>query len=197
MIQIITTILLAFTLISFGQITQALKKLVGMITKNFLKLINAFGIKIERKEHSVKVSQEFKDTYKDIRKVKLSKKNIKQKSSIDWKYFVLLLVSLILVGVNFAAVSGNAISNWVFTTISWTKLVKTPTDMNTMYTAVMFSIISFSFSKLMFRWKETKQQRIESKQAKIKMEALGYMSSKKLLDNAKKKDEKKRKELEK
>lgn len=197
MIQIITTILLALTLISFGQITQALKKLVGMITKNFLKLINAFGIKIETKEQGVKVSQEFKDTYKDIRKVKLSKKNIKQKSSIDWKYFVLLLVSLILVGVNFAAVSGNAISNWVFTTISWTKLVKTPTDMNTMYTAVMFSIISFSFSKLMFRWKETKQQRIESKQAKIKMEALGYMSSKELLDNAKKKDEEKRKELEK
>lgn len=197
MIQIITTILLALTLISFGQITQALKKLVGMITKNFLKLINAFGIKIETKEQGVKVSQEFKDTYKDIRKVKLSKKNIKQKSSIDWKYFVLLLVGLILVGVNFAAVSGNAISNWVFTTISWTKLVKTPTDMNTMYTAVMFSIISFSFSKLMFRWKETKQQRIESKQAKIKMEALGYMSSKELLDNAKKKDEEKRKELEK
>lgn len=83
MIQIITTILLAFTLISFGQITQALKKLVGMITKNFLKLINALGIKIERKEQGVKVSQEFKDTYKDIRKVKLSKKNIKQKSSID------------------------------------------------------------------------------------------------------------------
>lgn len=197
MIQIITTILLALTLISFGQITQALKKLVGMITKNFLKLINAFGIKIETKEQGVKVSQEFKDTYKDIRKVKLSKKNIKQKSSIDWKYFVLLLVGLILVGVNFAAVSGNAISNWVFTIISWTKLVKTPTDMNTMYTAVMFSIISFSFSKLMFRWKETKQQRIESKQAKIKMEALGYMSSKELLDNAKKKDEEKRKELEK
>lgn len=197
MIQIITTILLALTLISFGQITQALKKLVGMITKNFLKLINAFGIKIETKEQGVKVSQEFKDTYKDIRKVKLSKKNIKQKSSIDWKYFVLLLVGLILVGVNFAAVSGNAISNWVFTIISWTKLVKTPTDMNTMYTAVMFSIISFSFSKLMFRWKETKQQRIESKQAKIKMVALGYMSSKELLDNAKKKDEEKRKELEK
>lgn len=196
MIQIITTILLAFTLISFGQITQALKKLVGMITKNFLKLINAFGIKIERKEQGVKVSQEFRDTYKDIRKVKLSKKNIKQKSSIDWKYFALLLIGLILVGVNFATVSGNAISNWVFTIISWTKLVKTPTDMNTMYTAVMFSIISFSFSKLMFRWRETKQQRIESKQAKIKMEALGYMSSKELLDNAKKKDEEKRKELE-
>ena len=50
MVQIITTILLAFTLISFGQITQALKKLVGMITKNLLKLINAFGIKIETKE---------------------------------------------------------------------------------------------------------------------------------------------------
>ena len=71
MIQIIATILLAFTLISFGQITQALKKLVGMITKNLLKLINAFGIKIETKEQGVKVSQEFKDTYKDIRKVKL------------------------------------------------------------------------------------------------------------------------------
>lgn len=197
MIQIITTILLAFTLISFGQITQALKKLIGMITKNFLKLINALGIKIERKEHGVKVSQEFKDTYKDIRKVKLSKKNIKQKSSIDWKYFALLLISLILIGANLASISNNAISNWLFSIISWTKLIKTVTDMNTMYTAVLVSVLSFSFSKLMFRWRETKQQRIERKQAKIKIEALGYMSSKELLDNAKKKDEEKRKELEK
>ena len=197
MIQIITTLLLALTLISFGQLTQALKKLLGLITKNFLKLVNALGIKIEKKEHGVKVSLEFRETYKEIKKVKLSKKNIRQKSSIDWKYFALLLLGVILVGANFASISGNAISNWLFSIISWTKLVKTPTDMNTMYTAVLFSVLSFSFSKLMFRWKETKQQRIENKQAKIKMQALGYMDSKELLDNAKKKDEEKRKELEK
>lgn len=83
MIQIITTLLLALTLISFGQLTQALKKLLGLITKNFLKLVNALGIKIEKKEHGVKVSLEFRETYKEIKKVKLSKKNIRQKSSID------------------------------------------------------------------------------------------------------------------
>lgn len=196
MIQVITTILLAFTLISFGQIIQAFKKLLSLITKYILKLLSLIGFTIQHREHKEKVSEEFKQTYKDIKKVVLSKNNLKQKSSIDWKFFSLTIISLIIIGVNLDSISGNAISNWIFNLIAWTNLVKTPIDMNTMFTAVMFSILSFSFSKVMARWKETKQQRIERKQAKLKIEALKYFDSKELLDNAKKKDEEKRKELE-
>lgn len=68
--------------------------------------------------------------------------------------------------------------------------------MNTFYTATLFSVLSFSLSKVMARWKETKQQRIEHKNAKKKIEAIKLMTSKELLDEAKKKDEQNRKELE-
>ena len=61
--------------------------------------------------------------------------------------------------------------------------------MNVYYTAILFSGISFAVTKLLARWKETKQQRIENKQAKIKAEAIKIMSSKELVDSAKKKDE--------
>ncbi|WP_300924507.1 hypothetical protein [uncultured Clostridium sp.] len=66
---------------------------------------------------------------------------------------------------------------------------------NTFYTAILFSIMSFSISKVVYRWKETKQQRIESKQAKIRQQAIELMDSKDLLDAAKKKDIEKEKEL--
>ena len=75
------------------------------------------------------------------------------------------------------------------------KIVKSATDMNTLYTATLFSALSFSATKLLQRWKETKQQRIEKKELKLKIKALELMDSKELLEQAKKKDEKRRKEL--
>ena len=74
--------------------------------------------------------------------------------------------------------------------------ILTPESMNTYYTAVLFSIMSFSISRIINRWKETKQQKIEAKNAKIKKLAIDLMDSKELVDQAKKKDENKRKELE-
>jgi len=60
--------------------------------------------------------------------------------------------------------------------------------MNTFYTATLFSVLSFSATKVLQRWKETKQQRIENKQALLKLRATKLMSSKELLDNAREKD---------
>lgn len=67
--------------------------------------------------------------------------------------------------------------------------MKTATDMNTFYTATLFSALSFSATRLLARWKETKQQRKELKEAKLKLQATNIMSTKELLDAAKKKDE--------
>ena len=82
MIKIIMTILLVILFIFTGKIIQGLKKLIGLITSNLMKLLSLFGIKIKQ-EKSLKVSDEFKKTYKDIRIVKLSNKNLKKVSSID------------------------------------------------------------------------------------------------------------------
>ena len=83
MINIISTILLICILFLFGHIIQALKKLIGLLTNVFLKILSIFGFKIKRKEKDIKMSDDFKNTYKEIKVVKLSKKNIKQQSSID------------------------------------------------------------------------------------------------------------------
>lgn len=191
MIQAILTVILVVLFFILGHFTQAIKKLLGFITKWILKFLSFFGLKISTKEKSVEVSEEFKNTYKDIKIVKLSKKNIKQKSSIDWFYLIVFLIAVVLVVVNLKWVTGNAISYWIY---SWLHIMD-DVSINTFYTAILFSIISFSLSKLFQRWKETKQQRVERKQALMKLKAVKLMSSKELLDEAQEKDEQKYKEL--
>ena len=195
MVNLIVGILLAITFFFFGQITQALKKLVSLFTGLLCKFLNLIGIKIKKREPQVKVSEEFKKTYKGIKKVKLSRKNIKQSSSIDWVSLSILGVALILFFFNLGSITGNAISNWLFKLIEKTGFVKTAIDMNTLYTATIFSVMSFAAGKILNRWKQAKQQRIEARQSKIKIEALSYMTSKELVEEAKKKDEEKYKEL--
>lgn len=194
MIQAILTILLIILFFILGHFTQAFKKLIGFLTKWFLKIVSFFGFKISVHEKSLGISDEFKNTYKDIKVVKLSKKNIKQKSSIDWVYFSIFLVVGLLVILNLNSITGNAISNWLFT-LQPIGIIKTATDMNTFYTATLFSVLSFSGTKVMARWKETKQQRVENKQALLKLRATKLMSSKELIEKAQEKDEQKYKEL--
>jgi hypothetical protein len=83
MISIISTTLLIIVFILFGHIIQAIKKAIGLITSTLLKILSIFGIRLRKKEKHLKVSDEFRQTYKEIKIVKLSKKNIKQQSSID------------------------------------------------------------------------------------------------------------------
>lgn len=193
MIKVITTLILALVLFVPGNIIPAIKKLINVFTSCLFKLLSIFGLKIHKYEHHVKVSDEFKATYKGIRTVKLSKKNIKQVSYIDWPWFAALSVACVLFLINF--LTSGCISNWLFSITDGLIFIKSANDMNTIFTAALFSTMSFSLSRLLIRWKETKQQRVEHKQLKIKKKALSYMSSKELLDNAKKKDQEKYDEL--
>lgn len=195
MIQAILTVILVVLFFILGHFTQAIKKLLGFITKWILKFLSFFGLKISTKEKSVEVSEEFKNTYKDIKIVKLSKKNIKQKSSIDYVNLVLFLITGLLVVLNLGSVSGNAISNWIYELVDGFGFIKSAADMNTLYTATLFSVISFSLTKLVGRWKETKQQRKENREALLKLRATKLMSSKELIEKAQEKDEQKYKEL--
>ena len=192
MVNALVTLLLVVLFFFLGHITQAIKKLLGLVTSLLLKILNLFGITIKKREKHVKVSTDFKLVYKDIKHVNLSKKNIKQQSSIDWASFGVLVVVGLLVVLN---MGGNVISNWLFS-IQPFPMVKTAVDMNTFYTATLFSVLSFSLNNVLRRWKETKQQRQENKIAKIKAKAIENMDTKELLDEAKKKDEQNRKELE-
>ena len=197
MISLLLNMLLIFTFFFSGLVVQAFKKLISIFTSLILKIMSIFGIKLYNKEHSVDITDEFKNTYKEIRVVKLSKKNIKQKSSIDWINLSIFLVAGLLYILNLGAITGNAISNWIFSLIDSWGLVKTAADMNVFFTAAIFSMLTFSLGKLWARWSETKQQRIEHKQAMLKARAISIMNSKELVDAAKEKDANKLNELKK
>lgn len=60
--------------------------------------------------------------------------------------------------------------------------------MDTTFIAVMFSVMSFSFAKLMHQWKDTAKYRKAKKEMRLKNRVLCSMTSKELLDVAKDKD---------
>ena len=123
--------------------------------------------------------------------MKRSKQNQKAKSSINFISLLLIILSLSLIIVNLDSISGNIISKWLFNLeINNTRIVpylfiKTQKDMDITFTAVMFSVLSFSASKLVIQWKDTAQFRKAKKEMKIKKSAISLMSSKELLDAAK------------
>lgn len=196
MISTVITLIVATLLFLSGYIIQAIRRIIGLLTKLVLTIFSVFGVNLRFREKSLKMSEDFINTYKEIKIVKVSNKNLKEISSIDWINLGLFCASLLLIICNLAVVSGNAISNWLFTLIQGIKIVGTPTDMNTLFTAMLFSALSFSATKVIQRWKDTKPQRQEKKELKLKLKALDLMDSKELLTMARNKDEKQRKRLE-
>lgn len=194
-INIVISLLLIFFLVFLGQITYALRKFLSLITTLLLKFLSFFGIRINRQEKHVKVSNEFKETYKEIKVVKKANKNLSNLSSIDWKYLATFIIALLLVIINFNSISGNAISNWIYDLFKPLGIITSKNDANVFFTAILFSIISFSLTRLLTRWKETKQQRKEKKINRLKQRAVSEMDSKELLDAARLKNEESYKRL--
>jgi hypothetical protein len=80
--------------------------------------------------------------------VKKSKNNIKIKSSINISALIIFICTVSLIVLNLEAISGNMVTNWLFEINPVPFLIATAEDMNIMFTAVMFSVVSFSLSKL-------------------------------------------------
>ena len=159
-----------------------------LITDMILKLLNIFGIKINTKEYRIKTSHEFKQTFKDIKIVKKSKENKKIKPSINLIALIMLIISISIVIINLNIVSGNIISVWLFKHNLFPLFIKSQESMDVTLTAILFSIIAFSISKLINQWKETAKFR-DAKREMCKREKLLYkMSAKELLDIVKQKD---------
>lgn len=197
MLNLGITFLCAIFFLLSGRLIQFIKRIVQIVVEIFLRLLNFLGIKIRKGENKLKISPLFKQTYKDIKIVKRSKQNQKFKSSINFISLVLIMLSLSLIIINLDSISGNVISKWIFnleinnTRIAPYLFIKTQKDMDITFTAIMFSILSFSASKLLTQWKETSEIRKAKKDIKLKEKVLNSITSKELLDAAKNKDEEK------
>lgn len=158
------------------------------VTNCFLKLLDLFGCHIRENESRIKVSKEFKDTFKDITIVKKSKQNTKLKPSVNLMALVILLIAVTLIVVNLKVVSGSCITHWLYTSTFLNKFIGSEQSLEVTYTALLFSVLSFSISKLLSQWKETKEIRKTKKQIKLRDKAFQITSSKELLDAAKLRD---------
>lgn len=188
MVGLLVSCGLVLLLFLSGRLFEAFKYLLKLICDYSLKLLSLFGIYINVQEKKIKTSQEFKDTFKDIRKVKQSKTNEKIKPSINRFAFITLVLSLALIIINLNVVSGNCISVWLYNQQIFAMFIDSQRNMDVTFTATAFSILSFSISKLITQWKETKKYRDAKKEIKFKKEVANTLTSKDLLDMAKQLD---------
>ena len=195
MSEFIIGLLLAIVLFLLGSMTQAWKKLVQTVTCIMCKIF-PFLEKRMKREKQLKMSQEFKQDYSTIEQVKRSNIGMKRKKIITVIYFVIFIVSLGLIVANLKYWSPdgiNLVTNWLsieVEKVSWLKL----SDVNTTYTAVMFSLLSFSLTSLLRVWKEGSASRKEKRQLKRKNKVLKTMSSAELAQIAVEKSENEKKQ---
>lgn len=188
MVSAVVTFGMIFLLLASGRIYEGIKKLITLIVDILLKIANFCGLGISKTERRIHTSKEFKKTFKDIKVVKKSKENNKIKPSINLFALILLMISVTLIICNLEVVSGNAISIWLFDINPVPMLIATQRNMDMTFTAILFSFVTFSISKLLSQWKDTKKYRDAKKQMKQKKHLTRIMTSKDLLDVAKMKD---------
>lgn len=188
MINAITTIVFIVLLFFTGKLVECLKYLLKLIVTVTLKILNLIGINVSITETTVKTSKLFKNTFQEIKVVKRSRQNKKIKTSINVGALLMLLCSLSLIILNLSTISNNAITNWIFSLGVVNFVVDTAEDMNVIFTALMFSVVSFSISKLINQWKETASSRQTKRDIKAKGYVLSKISTQELLDYVKQRD---------
>lgn len=188
MVSAVITFGMIFLLISSGRIFEGVKRLIQLFIDIFLKIGSACGLRIRKTEKRIHVTRQFKNTFKDIRVVKKSKQNNKLKPSINLFALILLLSSITLIICNLEVVTGNAISIWLFDHNPFPQFITSQRNMDMTFTASLFSIVTFSISKLINQWKETKKDRKARREVKKQKKVLKNISSRDLLDIAKSKD---------
>ena len=188
MVSAVVTFSMIFLLISSGRIFEGVKRLIQLLVDIFLKIANICGLKISKTERRIHTSRQFKNTFKDIKIVKKSKQNNKLKPSINLFALILLITSVTLIICNLETVSGNAISIWLFDNNIFPQFILSQRNMDMTFTAILFSVVTFSISKLLTQWKDTKNYRKAKLEMKKQEKVLKNISSKDLLDLAKAKD---------
>ena len=151
--SIATTLLLVMVLFATGKIFEAIKRFLVLLLDIVFKILNLFGFQINVREPIVRTSKVFNKTFKDIRVVKKSKHNNKITPSINIFALIIFVLSVFAVVSNL--MDNGWISNWLYNKRFLDFIIKTRENMDTTFIAVMFSVISFSLSKLINQWRDT------------------------------------------
>lgn len=186
MINIFLTICMVFIFLISGNLIEAVKRILMLITNIIFKILNFFGLKISNKDFFIKIPKNFKRMHGDIKEVKKSKENLKLKPSINVTALCTTITCACLILCNI--IWKNCIVDLIWEWNWLHSILKNKDNLEIVFTAIMFSSLSFAISKLISQWNETKYYREAKKQIKQRRQLLYSMSSKELLDVLKEKD---------
>lgn len=177
--QYIIGIIVIIIMFMVGSTGQAYKKGVKLGTGVTLNMLDILIIKIKGGV-PLRKSKNFINYYGDIKVVKKSKTNLKQQTSLNIMATIILIICIILVVINLEVVSGNIITKMLFDMFRWVPMIGSIENMNTAFTAAVFSTLSFSLGQIYNTWKSTKELRAQKRLSKMKQKVFESFTSKEI-----------------
>ena len=190
-IELIVGLFIAFSMFLAGFSLQTVKKLVKVIVAFICSLLNKIGIKINYRERNLRVDKVVFSDYEEIKEVKRGALGMRKKRSVNVFALILVFIAATLIVLNLKVVSNNMITNWLSDLVAKMNINIGSIDMNTIYTAAVFSVLSFGLTKLLAQWRETSSIRKEKSHQRKKKKLLAEMTSEELITEAEKKDREK------
>lgn len=190
-IELIVGLFIAFSMFLAGFSLQTVKKLVKVIVAFICSLLNKIGIKINYRERNLRVDKVVFSDYEEIKEVKRGALGMRKKRSVNVFALILVFIAAALIVLNLKVVSNNMITNWLSDLVAKMNINIGSIDMNTIYTAAVFSVLSFGLTKLLAQWRETSSIRKEKSHQRRKKRLLAEMTSEELITEAEKKDKEK------
>lgn len=190
-IELLVGLFIALAMFLMGLSLKALKKVVSTIVSFICLVLDKIGINLNYRERNLKVDKSVLRDYKEIKEIKRGALGMKKKRSVNVFALLLFIISGTLIIANLQIVSGNAITNYLSQLVANIGIDIGSVDMNTVYTAAVFSVLSFSLTTLLRQWKETAMIRKEKRHQKRKKSLLAEMTSEELIEEADRKDREK------
>ena len=190
-IELLVGLFIALAMFLMGLSLKALKKVVSTIVSFICLVLDKIGINLNYRERNLKVDKSVLRDYKEIKEIKRGALGMKKKRSVNVFALLLFIISGTLIIANLQIVSGNAITNYLAQLVANIGIDIGSVDMNTVYTAAVLSVLSFSLTTLLRQWKETAMIRKEKRHQKRKKSLLAEMTSEELIEEADRKDREK------
>lgn len=178
MFSIIATIITAIILFALGMYSGAYRKLAGIFVKTTRCSIDITDNVLRKFEKEENISNEIRDVFSEIKKMKRSKENDQKISSISYFGICAIAISSLILLLNFEWTTGQLITEWVAGLIPTIE----KDTITTFITSISCSGITSGLSMIISQWRKASKYRKEQKINKIKEAARRELSEQELIE---------------
>lgn len=184
-----TIILLALLGMYSGAYRRAISLIAGVIRSSY----NLTETKVHEYEKKDKMTSEMKEVFPEIKEMRKSTENSQKISSISYVGICLIVISLLVLFLNFEWTTGQMVTKWL-SHIFWLA----DADNITIYlTSVLFSMLTSGMSMVLSQWKKAYKYRRQQSLKKVREAAKENLTEEELLEIVSEKVAEKKKAYEK